>query len=71
MRLQVTACHAFYKEAIMENEGRKEPKVPPEKSSASYAYSLCIIKFLRKGDWLTQEEYERVEKVVDSYYQSA
>ena len=53
----------------MENEGRKEPKVPPEKSSASYAYSLCMIKMLRKGEWLTQEQYDRIEKVIDDYYQ--
>ena len=54
----------------MENENREKPKIPVERSSCAYAYSLCVIKFLRKGEWLTQGEFERIEKVVDDYYKS-
>ena len=54
----------------MENEVREKPRATIEKSSCSYAYSLCMIRFLRKGKWLTQEEYDRIEKVVDDYFKS-
>ena len=54
----------------MENDERGESVVPNEKSSCAYAYSLCMIKMLKKADLLTQEQYDRIEGIIDDYYQS-
>ena len=54
----------------MENENKEKPSVPVEKSSCAYAYSLCMIKMLKKADLLTQEQYYRIEGIIDDYYQS-
>lgn len=51
----------------MENESTTS--LPP-KSSCAYAYSLAVIKMLRKGGFLSDKEYFGIEKEIEKYYTS-